>query len=72
MNKHEPQDHSHHQHGHSSVSPDDRTVKDPVCGMTVALDQGKPSREYSGETFHFCSQKCHDKFAADPESFLSG
>ncbi|MEC5325117.1 heavy metal translocating P-type ATPase [Aurantimonas sp. A3-2-R12] len=72
MNKHEPQDHSHHQHGHASVSPDDRTVKDPVCGMTVALDQGKPSREYSGETYYFCSQKCHDKFAADPESFLSG
>ncbi|MEX0696262.1 MAG: heavy metal translocating P-type ATPase [Dongiaceae bacterium] len=47
-------------------------VKDPVCGMTVNLDAGKPSREHNGETYHFCSQKCHDKFAADPEHFLSG
>ena len=47
-------------------------VKDPVCGMTVNLDAGKPSREHKGETYHFCSQKCHDKFAADPEHFLSG
>ena len=47
------------------------TAKDPVCGMTVELGQGKPSREHEGETYHFCSQKCHDKFAADPEHFLS-
>ena len=48
------------------------TAKDPVCGMTVNLDAGKPSREHKGETYHFCSQKCHDKFADDPEHFLSG
>jgi Cu+-exporting ATPase len=39
--------------------------------MAVELDVGKPSHEHKGETYHFCSQKCHDKFAADPESFLS-
>jgi len=48
------------------------TAKDPVCGMTVELDAGKPSREHKGETYHFCSQKCHDKFAADPSHYLSG
>jgi len=48
------------------------TVTDPVCGMTVPLDAGKPRHEHAGETYHFCSQKCHDKFAADPEHFISG
>ncbi len=48
------------------------TAKDPVCGMTVNLDAGKPSQEHKGETYYFCSQKCHDKFAVDPEYFLSG
>ena len=48
------------------------TVKDPVCGMTVPLDAGKPKREHEGETYHFCSQRCHDKFVADPELFISG
>ena len=70
MNKNDHHDHSH-QHGGATVSADAMTVKDPVCGMTVKLDAGKPSREYKGTTYHFCSQKCHDKFAADPESFLA-
>ncbi len=48
------------------------TAKDPVCGMTVKLNAGKPSHEHKGETYHFCSQGCHDKFAADPEHILSG
>jgi len=40
--------------------------------MTVPLDAGKPSLEHAGETYHFCSSKCHDKFAADPAHFISG
>ncbi len=47
------------------------TVKDPVCGMTVTLGQGKPSCEHKGKAYHFCSQGCHDKFVADPEHILS-
>ena len=69
MNKH---DHSHHHHGSAAVSVDAMTAKDPVCGMTVNPDAGKPSREHKGETYYFCSRKCHDKFAADPETILSG
>tara|TARA_R110002110_G_scaffold85816_4_gene223933 strand:- start:277690 stop:280056 length:2367 start_codon:yes stop_codon:yes gene_type:complete len=70
MNKHDNHDHSHHHDG-ATVSTDATTAKDPVCGMTVQLDQGKPSRKYEGETYHFCSQKCHDKFSADPEHYLA-
>lgn len=48
------------------------TAKDPVCGMSVDLSAGKPSYEYGDDVFHFCSKKCHDKFVADPEHYLSG
>lgn len=72
MNKRDQHDHSGHHHSQLSVTADAMIAKDPVCGMVVELDQGKLSREYGGKTHHFCSQKCHDKFAADPEHFLSG
>jgi Cu+-exporting ATPase len=45
---------------------------DPVCGMTVKLDAGKPSADHRGETYHFCSQKCRERFVADPYFYLSG
>ena len=40
----------------------DNSVRDPVCGMTVTLGLAKPTLEYKGDSFHFCSQGCHDKF----------
>ncbi len=43
---------------------------DPVCGMTVTLGAGNPSLEHDGQTYHFCSTKCHDKFAANPALYL--
>jgi len=72
MNKHDHSDHHHHHHHHHAAASAAGTVKDPVCGMTVEPGKGKPSLQHGSETYHFCSQKCHDKFAADPESYLSG
>ncbi len=43
---------------------------DPVCGMTVDVHAGKPSYVHRGETYHFCSEGCRTKFAADPGRFL--
>ncbi|CAH1387958.1 heavy metal translocating P-type ATPase [Candidatus Nitrotoga sp. M5] len=48
------------------------TAKDPVCGMAVDLNKDKPLFDHEGTTYHFCSQKCHDKFAEDPEYYISG
>lgn len=48
------------------------TATDPVCGMDVRIGAGKPHLEHEGESFHFCSQRCHDRFAEDPGHFLSG
>ncbi len=69
-------DHHHHAHapGGSCCSAGARgrpgeVVRDPVCGMTVNPSAGKPSAEYAGHTIHFCSQRCHDRFVADPESY---
>ncbi|MFT5509782.1 MAG: Cu+-exporting ATPase [Hyphomicrobiaceae bacterium] len=45
-------------------------AKDPVCGMMVKLDAGKPSTKRGGEAYHFCSVKCHDKFVAEPAHFI--
>lgn len=50
----------------------DGTVKDPVCGMSVKLDAGKPSLSYKGDVYHFCNPKCHDRFDGDPYFYLSG
>ncbi|MBS8260417.1 heavy metal translocating P-type ATPase [Roseibium polysiphoniae] len=59
--------------GHEGQAPDSGAVAiDPVCGMTVKLGAGKPSLAYKGKDYHFCSQKCHDRFDADPYFFLSG
>ena len=48
------------------------TATDPVCGMVVDLSAGKPSLVYKGTDYHFCSQKCHDKFESDPWFYVSG
>ena len=64
--------HSAHSHGAAEVEPAAETAIDPVCGMTVKLGIGKPNLSYQGTTYHFCSQRCHDRFGADPWFFLSG
>ncbi|MEZ5909342.1 MAG: heavy metal translocating P-type ATPase [Hyphomicrobiaceae bacterium] len=43
---------------------------DPVCGMTVRTDAGKPTFEHQGVTYFFCCQGCRTKFAADPQRYL--
>ena len=66
--------HSHTVHGlhHDHEATGVTTVKDLVCGMSVALGTGKPSFKHDRKTWHFCSQMCRDKFAADPAHYLTG
>jgi len=44
---------------------------DPVCGMSVAPDSGKPTFEYKNQQFHFCCERCQSRFAEDPWFFLN-
>jgi len=46
-------------------------TRDPVCGMTVDRQAGKPSHEHGGHGYHFCSQGCRDRFAAAPDAYLT-
>ena len=45
--------------------------KDPVCGMTVKNPRPERSLAHAGRTWFFCSDRCRDRFAADPEGILA-
>jgi multidrug efflux pump subunit AcrA (membrane-fusion protein)/YHS domain-containing protein len=57
----------------SAVASNAGTTVDPVCGMSLdrkkAIADGH-SETYHGETFVFCSDKCHKKFLHDPTKYL--
>jgi len=66
-----PKDHHAHagtmerHEGHVSM------VTDPVCGMKVDPETTPHHFELGGTTYHFCSQRCLDKFKADPDGYLN-
>jgi len=67
--------HEHHHHHHGSHDIHDQQShaaadKDPVCGMTVNPATAR-SHVHVGRTYHFCSQGCQTKFAADPGKYLN-
>src|SRR5579871_3794367 len=47
------------------------TVKDPVCGMSVAKESAAGSHEHDGQTFYFCCHGCLTKFRANPAAYLN-
>ena len=63
-------------HSHTMAEIDKQvtevTVTDPVCGMSVDTDKNKLIFDHEGTAYHFCSEKCHEKFEADPEFYISG
>ncbi len=54
---------------HTAVAPVE--VIDPVCGMTIAPADAVGHLDHNGQTYHFCSQSCLDKFRAAPETYLN-
>jgi Cu+-exporting ATPase len=64
--------HAHHAHDHAPLRHAEAStvVIDPVCGMTVDPATSKHRHDYNGQTWHFCSNGCRTKFAADPEKYL--
>ncbi|TPM99164.1 heavy metal translocating P-type ATPase [Mesorhizobium sp. B2-1-3A] len=65
--------HSHGAHGSccASKGADTAVLRDPVCGMTVDPDAGKPTSEHGGRLYHFCSEGCRTKFQAEPEKYMT-
>ena len=46
-------------------------VKDPVCGMMVDPSSTPHRHQLGDATYHFCSERCRAKFAADPDGYLN-
>ncbi len=55
-----------------TIIENNKTETDPVCGMKVDPNIGKPHLNFKGKEYHFCMQGCHDKFDADPEFYITG
>ena len=47
------------------------STRDPVCGMSVYPATAKGgAASHAGQTYHFCSTGCRDKFVANPQQYL--
>ncbi len=46
-------------------------VKDPVCGMDVDPAATEHHHRQGDALYYFCSSRCHQKFAGDPEHYLT-
>ncbi len=46
-----------------------KSVRDPVCGMTVEPSTAKFEANHKGTTYYFCSAGCRAKFLADPSAY---
>ena len=44
---------------------------DPVCGMSVTVEESSISLEYDGETYYFCCPGCRRAFEKDPASYMA-
>ncbi len=44
--------------------------KDPVCGMSISLENVKVTTTYHGNEYHFCSEDCAKKFDKNPENYI--
>ncbi len=44
---------------------------DPVCGMQVERANAPATHSFEGQQFFFCSDRCAERFAAEPASFAA-
>jgi len=45
-------------------------ARDPVCGMTIDLEQTKFKSELQGKIYGFCSQGCKESFDTNPSLYI--
>ena len=51
--------------------PARREARDPVCGMTVYVDDARHHTVYAGEDYWFCAASCLRRFEEDPQQYVS-
>ncbi len=49
---------------------DDRTFKDPVCGMEISRQTAFDEFVYEGKTYYFCAPSCRQTFEDNPEQYI--
>ncbi|HEV2127928.1 MAG TPA: YHS domain-containing protein [Thermomicrobiales bacterium] len=42
-------------------------VTDPVCGRTIDTESAAARADYNGQTWWFCSERCHREFVTSPQ-----
>ena len=47
------------------------THVDPVCGMTIEEADAVGTFDHEGVRYYFCAPQCLERFAEDPDAFLS-
>lgn len=52
------------------AAQDTETAIDPICKMTVRLEDALHTYEHQGQTYYFCCGGCRATFMADPEAYL--
>ena len=67
-NKEQPM-HMNHMHS-ADMNDATQTATDPVCGMTVAVNNDAITREHDGTTYYFCGGHCANNFMKAPQLFL--
>ena len=58
-------------HGEADQAAGTASVVDPVCGMRVDPATASHRASYKEQDYFFCSARCRERFAAEPEKFLS-
>jgi xanthine dehydrogenase accessory factor len=46
-----------------------REERDPVCGMSVAVDGARHRAEHGGRTYYFCCGGCRERFLGTPDRY---
>ena len=47
----------------------DAEAIDPICGMTVSIEEARHSSEHDGRRFYFCCAHCQRTFEQDPHRY---
>lgn len=48
---------------------EERTARDPVCGMDLIPEKASATRQVAGDTFYFCSEHCVRTFDEAPDYY---
>ena len=57
--------------GQPQIGTEQKSAKDPVCGMSVNPESAAGHDRHEGQDYFFCSQHCLERFRSDPNRYLA-